>query len=205
MGRPERRIWIADDRRGLREVLPDGTITSVASTVGTYALQGIVGDRTGQLYAATTGPDYLIQLDPASGQVTRVVGTGTSGYNGTSNDNGNLLPADQVQVNQPMGLALRPDGAVLFADSGNHLVRAYVPAFKHVVDLGGLVDEDGIPQGGFNGDNQWADQTELNQPLGVTATGVADSVFVVADTANNRVRLLGPTPLDESAGPPPPP
>ena len=134
-----------------------------------------------------------------------MVGTGTSGYNGTSDDNGRLPARRSGPDRPPAGLALRPDGAVLFADSDNHLVRAYVPAFKHVVDLGGLVDEAGIPQGGFNGDNQWADQTELNQPQGVTATGVADSVFVVADSANKRVRLLGPTPLDVSGAPLPPP
>src|SRR5262249_13105266 len=139
-------------------------------------------------------PDYLIQVDPASGQATRVVGTGTSGYNGTTDDNGILLPATRVQVNGPTSLVPRRDGSLLFADSANHLVRAYVSEYKHMIDHGWLVDEAGDPQGGFNGDKLWADQTELNRPQSVAATSAADSLFVVADTGNARVRLLGPTP-----------
>jgi hypothetical protein len=78
-------------------------------------------------------------------------------------------------------LALRPDGAVLFADTGNNLARAYVPAYGHVIDLGGLIDTTdcpptSAPAGGFNGDGQWADQTELNAPQAVTASGASDSL-----------------------------
>ena len=62
------------------------------------------------------------------GKATPVVGTGTSGYNGTVDGLCNLLPGDQVQVDHPAGLAVRSDGAVLFADTGNNLVRVYVPA-----------------------------------------------------------------------------
>lgn len=36
-----------------------------------------------------------------------------------------------------------------------------------------LLVKNGTPQGGFNGDDHWADQTELDQPQAVTATGEA--------------------------------
>jgi uncharacterized protein YjbI with pentapeptide repeats len=119
------------------------------------------------------------------GQVTPVAGTGTPGYNGTDD-----YP---VQVNHPQGLAVRLDGAVLFADTGNALVRLYRPDSGEVVDVGGLI-KNGTPQVGFDGDDHWADQTELDQPQDVTATGEARLLFVVADTRNARVRLLGPKP-----------
>jgi hypothetical protein len=42
----------------------------------------------------------------------------------------------------------------------------------------------GTPQGGFNGEGHWEDETELNQPRGVSAASDADSLRIVADTDN---------------------
>lgn len=132
------------------------------------------------------------------GQVTTVAGTGTSGYNGTIGPLGQLLRADQVQINRPLSVAVRADGAILFADTGNNLIRAYIPAqnpaSRHVVDLGGLVVS-GTPQGGSSQDGLAANKTALDQPGAVTATGLAASFFVIADTGSGRVRLLGPNAL----------
>jgi uncharacterized protein YjbI with pentapeptide repeats len=161
------------------------------------AMQQIYGPPRTEATAETPS----VTAVSVGGHSTTVVGTGTSGYNGTTNFAGILLPANQVQVNQPMGLALRQDGAILFADSGNNLIRAYVPAYNHVVDVGGLVDDSGTPQGGFNQDNLPANKTELAQPRAVSATGQAVAMFVVADTANGRVRLLGPSALHSAASP----
>ncbi|HEY2595977.1 MAG TPA: pentapeptide repeat-containing protein [Chloroflexota bacterium] len=137
------------------------------------------------------------------GQATPVVGTGTSGYNGTVDMYCNLLSATQVQVDTPAGVSVRADGAILFADTGNNIVRAYVPVDGTVVDEAGLLDTADCPPtapplSGFNADGQWADKTELAGPRAVTASVEADPVFVVADTANTRVRVLGPIPLDDS-------
>jgi hypothetical protein len=158
----------------------------------------VVGDIAGHLYASSNTPDYLVQIAIASGQVTKVVGTGTSGYNPTTDpDTGLPLPGTSVRVNQPRGLSVGLNGDVLFADTNNHLVRAYVPGPGHVIDLGGLV-VNGTPQGGSNGDGRYADQTELNQPQAVTATRSA--LYVVADTRNTRLRQLGPSPVADQAG-----
>jgi uncharacterized protein YjbI with pentapeptide repeats len=162
--------------------------------------------------STTTAPPRRRGQVTVGGQATPVVGTGTSGYNGTVDGMCNLLPANQVQLNHPTGLSVRADGDVLFADTGNNVVRAYVPAYDTVVDLGGRIDTNpndcpvqGTPPGGFNQDGQWADQTELNAPQGVTATPEGESLFVVADTGNGRIRLLGPSPLVTSATAPPAP
>ena len=51
-----------------------------------------------------------------------------------------------VQVNRPQGLSLGLDGDVIFADTGNSLIRAYEPRGGHVSDvLGGLVSPGGVP------------------------------------------------------------
>ena len=62
------------------------------------------------------------------GYFTLVVGTGTSGYNGNTDSLDNLLPGTQVQVNAPVGLSVDLDGNIVFADTGNALIRAYVPS-----------------------------------------------------------------------------
>jgi hypothetical protein len=77
-----------------------------------------------------------------------------------------LLPGNPVQIDKPGGLSVDLNGNVLFADTGNHLVRAYVPNSGHVIDdLGGVVSSSGVPQGDDNGDRV-ANRTELNSPGG---------------------------------------
>jgi uncharacterized protein YjbI with pentapeptide repeats len=186
-------LVIADGKRGLRSVGADGALSTLYGT-DAYDIRGVVGDARGLLYAATNEPDYVIKVDPTLMQVSVVVGTGTSGYNGSGDADTGLLPGTQVQINKPGALSVDRDGRILFADTGNNLVRAYVPATGFVIDdLAGMVTN-GAPQGGFNGDNKWADQTELSSPRAVTATSGAQ--LVVADTRNNRLRQFYPRPLD---------
>jgi hypothetical protein len=200
-------LYIADGKRGIREVLPDGTIKTVGPIPGTYDFVSVTGDAMGNLYAATRNPDYLVQIDPTGQRpATVVVGTGTSGYNGNQDNSGNLRPGPQVQINQPSGLSVALSGDVIFADTGNHLIRAYVPSTGKVIELGGLVNH-GTPVGGFNGDGHDADQTEFQDPVGLTATQGA--LILVADSGSlqQRVREIGPNPPPPSlvgVGEPPP-
>jgi hypothetical protein len=124
--------------------------------------------------------------------VTRVVGTGTAGYNGNKTIHETLAPGTAVQVNQPTGLSVARNGDVLFADSGNNLIRAYVPSSGHVIDARAGVVANGSPQGGFNGDGHFARETELSSPVAVAAR--SNGGFVVADAGNQRVRKFGPGP-----------
>jgi len=197
---PNGRLWIADGRGGIRQVLPDGTIATACCQSGAGGLGllwAVVGDTANNLYATSNAPDYLVKIDIPTGQVTTVVGTGASGYNGNADPNtGILFPGTSVQVNQPKGLSVGLNGNVVFADTANALVRAYVPASGHVIDLGGLV-ANGTPQSGFNGDGRFANQTEFNDPQAVTVTRGA--LLVVVDTGNARLRQIGPNPTAERA------
>ena len=199
-------LLIADGTAGVRRVAADGLIATEASGGSTGDVQavtaiptdttGVGGPVGGAIYAST--PDAIIRIDYMTGVVTRVVGVCTparictSGYNGNTDSAGFLLPGTQVQVNRPIGLSVNRDGNVVFADSGNHLIRAYVPSSGHVIDdLAGLV-AGGIPQGGFNDDGHWAAETKLSGPRAVAATRSA--LLVVADTGNQRIRQVGPGP-----------
>jgi uncharacterized protein YjbI with pentapeptide repeats len=192
-------LIIADGLRGVRRVSVDGTLTTLAAagTESYSSVQGVVEGLDGMIYATTRGPDSIIQIDPTTGTATPVVGTGTSGYNGNCCDSdGNLLPGTQVQVNGPVGLSVDLDGHILFADTGNALIRAYVPSTTYVIDdLAGSV-VNGLPQAGFNGDGLCGTDTELLEPWGVTATRGA--LLVVADSGNRRIREMGPCPVSTS-------
>jgi hypothetical protein len=154
----------------------------------------VAGDVSGNLYATT--PNYMLKVHLAGGKVTQVVGTGTGGYNGNTDPNlGTLLPGNQVQVNHPGSVSVALNGNVVFTDTDNNLLRAYVPSSDHVInDLAGIVSN-GQPQGGFNGDDKFADQTQLDHPQAITVTRGA--LFVVGDTRNRRIRQFGPSPLPE--------
>jgi uncharacterized protein YjbI with pentapeptide repeats len=205
---PSGEVFIADGVRGIRDVRPDGTITTIGPAPGTYNVVSVTGDTAGNLYAATNrssaanGPvptdnaDYIIEVNLATGQTQTVVGTGTSGYNGTNGSSG-------VEINRPGGLSVMGGlpvevrGDVVFADTGNDLIRAYDPRSHKVKELGGLISN-GVPQGGFNLDGNFADQTEFDSPAAVTVT--RGSLLAVADTGNSRLRLIGPNPASTPSG-----
>jgi NHL repeat len=131
------------------------------------------------------------QIDPEDSRATTVVGTGHPGYNGNKTTHGSLAPGTAVQVSHPAGLSVTRNGDVLFADSGNNLIRAYVPTTGHVIDAMAGVVTDGSPQASFNGDGHFAHETDLGNP---TAVAALNGEFIVADTGNHRVRKFGPGP-----------
>jgi hypothetical protein len=70
-------------------------------------------------------------------------------------------------------------------------MRAYVPSSRHVINVLAGVVHDGAPQGGFNDDGHFANETKLSGPLGVVAP--AAGKFDVVDNGNQRVRAFGPS------------
>ena len=153
--------------------------------------------QAGYIFATTNNPDYLIKVNPVNGHLTPVVGTGTSGYNGNADNSGAPLPGDQAQIDHPEGVAVARNGDVVFADTGNDLIRAYVPSTGELTDpLGGVV-LNSTPQRGYNGDGHYANHTTLNHPEAIAVTN--GPLLVVADTQNRRIRQLGPYPITEGA------
>ncbi len=147
----------------------------------------VTGDVLGTLYAATQEPDHLLRITH-DGAVSVVVGTGTSGFNG--NTNALRAPvAGQPGADQPTRRSGRGPGrhGILrrFGEQPAARLRA---GSGHVVEVGGLITS-GTPLGGFNGDGQAADETEFSAPADIAVTGTGQ--FVVADTANARVRRFG--------------
>jgi RHS repeat-associated protein len=86
------------------------------------AASAFVGDLTWGLVVGRDGTIYWTEnnrvrsLDP-SGIIHTFAGTGVAGFSG---DGG---PAAQAQLNEPMGLAVAPDGSLFVADAGNYRIR----------------------------------------------------------------------------------
>ncbi|MET0686964.1 MAG: pentapeptide repeat-containing protein, partial [Solirubrobacteraceae bacterium] len=133
---PSGQIFIADGKRGIRRVGLDGTISTLSTgTPGTYDIVSVAGDADGIIWAAANNPDYILEVDLGKNQTTQAVGTGTSGYNGNSDPNtGTPASGADVQVNAPHSLSVALNGDVVFADTANHLIRAYNPGQDTVID-----------------------------------------------------------------------
>ena len=117
----------------------------------------------------------LVRKVSATGEITRVAGTGTPGFSG---DGGAAINA---QLNNPYGLALTPDGGFLIADTGNQRIRKVSPS-------GTITTVAGTGTPGFTGDNGPAPSAALNTPTGVAAA--ADGDILIADFDNNRIRQV---------------
>ena len=78
-------LLIADGTGGVRRVAVDGTISTLTPR-SDDVYQSVATGADGTIYAATQFPDRIVKIDPATGAVTPVVGTGTSGYNGNTDE-----------------------------------------------------------------------------------------------------------------------
>jgi hypothetical protein len=74
-------------------------------------------DGAGRIYVADGLLHQVLLLDPATGEVVVVAGTGEAGSDG---DGG---PATAARINEPVGLALASDGTLFIADFAEHRIR----------------------------------------------------------------------------------
>ncbi len=83
--------------------------------------KGIAVGPDGQLYVVDTENHVIRQVDPDSGQVSTIAGSGKQG----SSDDG--VPARQAQLSRPHGICVGGDGELFIGDSLNHRVRRVRP------------------------------------------------------------------------------
>lgn len=91
--------------------------------------------------------------------------------------------ATAAQLAAPFGLARLPDGGFLVADSGNNRIRRISPGGK-------ITTVAGTGSAGFSGDGGPAVDAQLSFPTNVSA--VPAGGFLIADSANNRIRRVSP-------------
>ena len=200
-------LYIAAFGSRIRKVDTSGVITTVAGT-GDPGFGGddgqavaarlaqpddVAADGAGNLYIADTANSRIRKVD-TTGVITTVAGTGSYGSLGGFGGDGG--PAVSALLNYPRGVAVDGAGNLYIADTGNHRIRK--------VDTTGVITTiAGTGESDFGGDGGPAIAARLDSPRGV-ATDSAGNVYI-ADTGNNRVRILTPTGYVPPPPPPPPP
>ena len=183
-------IYIADTNNQRIRKVSNGIITTVAGN-GTSGVSGDNGPATsaqlnnpsgvavhsvGNLYIADSYNQRVRKV--SNGIITTVAGNGTSGNGG---DNG---PATGAQLYDPVGIAVDSAGNLFIADSINNRIRRVSNGIiTTIAGSTGAV--------GFGGDNGPATSAQLYSPQGV-AVDSSGNVYI-ADTYNNRIRLLTPS------------
>jgi DNA-binding beta-propeller fold protein YncE len=189
----ETRLYIADvaDHRVRVIDLASGRIATFAGTGkpehsgdgGKAAAAGIFGAR-----AVKVGPDgtvYILErqgsslraVDPKTGLIATIAGTGARGFAG---DGG---PALAAVFDAPKEMALDRNGDLLIVDTENHAIRHFDRRADTVTTIAG-----GRQGGG--GDGGPATQAGLDRPHGAVVG--PDSAIYIGDTNNHRIRKLVP-------------
>lgn len=90
--------------------------SSAASTVLSYPGKVLADEKGGRLFIADSGHNRILVAN-LQGELQMAIGSGAEGFaDGTANE---------AKFSQPQGIALSPDGSILYvADTRNHAIRA---------------------------------------------------------------------------------
>jgi uncharacterized protein (TIGR03437 family) len=184
-------IYIADTgNQRIRELLPDGTIVTVAGN----GVQGVAGDGgaataaqlslpagvtldpAGNIYIADRG-NNRVRLVSTSGTISTFAGAATFAL-------GDGGPATGAQLSAPASVALDAAGNVYIADSGHNRIR--------VVSGGAIGTLAGTGVCCYEGDGGPASAAQLNSPWGLVMD--TSGRLFVADSGYNAIRLIQPAP-----------
>ena len=178
-------LYIADTGNHRVRKVSNGVITTVAGN-GTQGYSGDGGpataaemnypcgvavDSAGNVYIADAGNNRIREI--SNGTITTVAGGGAMFGSGG--------PAAEAELDFPLGVAVDSAGNLYIADFGDRLVRKVSDGAITTIAGGGSVFGDGGP----------ATDAALGPPESV-AVDAAGNVYV-ADTDNDRIRVLTPT------------
>jgi DNA-binding beta-propeller fold protein YncE len=185
---PQGQVCIAEGNR-VREVLPDGRITTLAGTgeadyggdggpadqAQLNTPQGLAIDSSGRVYIADTLSHRVRRVD-LDRTIRTVAGIGDAGYSGDGK------PAVEARLSFPTGLAIGFGDSVLIADTGNNVVRQ--------LGTDGIIRSvAGTGEAGYRGDGGPALFAALHAPGGLAFDDEGN--LYIADTLNQRIRRVG--------------
>ncbi len=179
-------VFVADNQNhALRRIGTNGVVTTLAGLLGTPGAAdgsgstarfdsptGLALGPDGALYVSDTG-NHTIRRVTLAGAVTTLAGSAGSADYADG-------PASAVRFNQPLGLAVAPDGTVFVADSGNHLIRV-IATNGTVSVLAGNPETFGSADG--TGTNAF-----FNSPVGLALA--PDGSLFVSDANNFTIRRV---------------
>jgi sugar lactone lactonase YvrE len=188
------RVRKVDSTQTINTVAGNGSINQTTLVNGTSTgitlnyPWGIVGDPSGNLFVANQSDNAVQELVISSSLVNIFAGTGTGGYNGDG------IPANTAELNNPEGVARDSAGNVYIADPYNCIIRK-------VDTAGNISTVAGIPSGcGYGGDGGAATSANLYYPAGV-AVDSSNNLYI-ADTSNHIIRKVSAGIITTVAGTP---
>ncbi len=137
---------------------------------------GVAVDSAGRVYIADTGNNVVRTVDPITGSIATMAGTGVAGFAGDGSIAGSAM------LNQPAAIAVDAAGDVYVADSGNARVRKIYAASGIIVTLAGSALR------GDAGDSGPANQAALSAPSGVAVDSLGQ--VLISDPGNDTVRRV---------------
>ncbi len=189
----EQRLFIADvaGNRVRAVDLADSTIATFAGTgeaihsgdggpanaAGVFGARAVKVAADGTIYILERQGSTLRAVDPRTGVISTVAGTGARGYGG---DGG---PALAAVFDAPKELTLDPGGDILIVDTENHAIRRFYMS-------SGIVDTIAGGRRGHEGDGGPALAAGLGRPHGAVV-GPGGAIYI-GDTENHRIRKLIP-------------
>jgi sugar lactone lactonase YvrE len=196
---PDGSLVIVDwNNHRIRQVQPDGTLKIVAGVgeltpaLGTDQVTDrlnhptdVCFDPQGRMVIAAWHNSRIKRLDPATGVLEDIAGTGARSFGG---DNG---PALMAILNLPASVLYDPDGNLLVSDQANQRIRK-IDTSMTITTIAGTGDK------GFAGDGGPAIMAKFSLPIGqmghpaahITRSNAGD--LYLADTDNNRIRRIDP-------------
>ena len=134
-------------------------------------------DAWDNIFIADDTNHSIFRVDGVTGAMTRVAGTGSSGYD-ASEDGG---PATSARLDDPVGVWVDSTGVIYIADRDNHRIRK--------VDLAGNINTfAGTGADGYNGDGIQATTAKLKKPAAVFGDNAGN--IYIADRDNHIIRKV---------------
>lgn len=137
----------------------------------------VAGDAAGDIYIADTGNNRIRKVDPVTGIITTIAGTGVAGFSG---DGGSAIDAE---LSGPYALAVDAAGDLYIADPGNLRVRMVTPA-------GIITTVAGNGSNGRGGDGGPATLAQLSWPRALAVA--PDGSLYIADAGSDVIRKVAP-------------
>jgi sugar lactone lactonase YvrE len=196
---PAKDIFFVDGNARIRKLTPGGKIATVAgyttpagvtppmgdggpaADAQLAAPVGVAVDEAGTVYVADTWA-FRVRAIGTDGIIRTVAGTGAAGE-----PVGDGEAATSARVLWPAGLTFDRNGTLFLADAGNHRVRS-ISRQGMITTVAGWGP---IGVAGFLGDGGRATEARLSWPKDVAIDSAGN--LYVADTGNNRVRVVTPS------------